>query len=227
MAVKKKAAAKATAPAAPPAKKSPKAKGEAPKPKEAAKPTLTAILAAAGRGYARSMKGLAQFCAMYVEAVELYGTEGKRAFRDKWSLYTDGDFETFEDIGRGNMLPQFAFCSNNMKRGIMRLEHSLDKQMVLAGFVQGGKVETVNSQGKIVLKSLAELSKLEEDSILFALKEGGSPDEIRKFAFEYRKAFALHESRKPAVEIVGDFLVVNRKTKFSKRELQNWIARMP
>ena len=200
MAVKKKAAAKATAPAAPPAKKAPSNL------KEAAKPTLTAILAAAGRGYARSMKGLAQFCIAYVHALELYGSEGRRAFRDKWSLYTDGDFETFEDIGRGNMLPQFAFCSNNMKRGIMRLEHSLDK---------------------IVLKSLAELSKLEEYSIIFALKEGGSPDEIRKFAFEYRKAFALHESRKPAVEIVGDFLVVNRKTKFSKRELQNWVARMP
>ena len=218
MAVKKKAAAKATAPAAPPARKPAK---------QAEKPTLMAILAAAGRGYARSMKGLVQFCIAYVHALELYGSEGRRAFRDKWSLYTDGDFETFEDIGRGNMLPQFAFCSNNMKRGIMRLEHSLDKQMQLAGFVQGGKVETVNSQGKIVLKSLAELSKLEEDSILFALKEGGSPDEIRKFAFEYRKAFALHESRKPAVEIVGDFLVVNRKTKFSKRELQNWIARLP
>lgn len=221
MAVKKKAAAKATAPAPPPAKKAPS------KAKEAAKPTLMAILAAAGRGYARSMKGLAQFCAMYVEAIELYGTEGKRAFRDKWSLYTDGDFETFEDIGRGNMLPQFAFCSNNMKRGIMRLEHSLDKQMQLAGFVSDGKIETINPQGKIVLKSLADLSKLEEDSILFALKEGGSPDELRKFAYEYRKAFALHEARKPAVEIVGDFLVVNRKTKFSKRELQGWIARLP
>lgn len=220
MAVKKKAAAKATVPATPPVKK-------APSKKEPAKPTLMAILAAAGRGYARSMKGLVQFCIAYVHALELYGSEGKRAFRDKWSLYTDSDFETFEEIGRGNMLPQFAFCSNNMKRGIMRLEHSLDKQMTLAGFVSDGKVETINAQGKVALKSLSELSKLEEDSILFALKEGGSPDEIRKFAFEYRKAFALHESRKPAVEIIGDFLVVNRKTKFSKRELQTWIARLP
>lgn len=196
-------------------------------PKAVNKPTLTELLASAGRGYARSMKGLVQFCASYVYAVELYGSDGKRAFRDKWSLYTDSDFATFEDIGRGNLLPQFAFASGNMKRGILRLEHSLDKQMQLAGFVSDGKVETIDARGKVVLKSLAELSKLEEDSILFALKESGSPDEIRKFAFEYRKAFALHASRKPDVEIVGDFLVVNRKTKLSKRELQGWLARMP
>lgn len=196
-------------------------------PKATKKPTLTELLASAGRGYASSMKGLVQFCTSYVYAVELYGSDGRRAFRDKWSLYTDGDFETFEQIGKGNMLPQFAFCSNNMKRGILRLENSLDKQMLLAGFVSDGKVETVDARGKIVLKSLADLSKLEEDSILFALKEGGSPDEIRKFAFEYRKAFALHTSRKPDVEIVGDYLMINRKTKLSKRELQGWLARMP
>ena len=213
MSAKKKAAAKAATPATPPA--------------GGKKPALNAILAAAGRGYARSMKGLVQFCTAYVQALELYGSEGKRAFRDMWSLYTDSDFETFEDIGRGNLLPQFAFASGNMKRGILRLEHSLDKQMTLAGFVQDGKVETIDPKGKIVLKSLAELSKLEEDSILFALKEGGSPDELRRFAYEYRKAFALHESRRPAVEIVGDFLVVNRKTKFSKRDLQGWLARLP
>ena len=195
--------------------------------KAAAKPELTEILAKAGNGYARSMRGLMQFCIAYVDAVELYGQEGRRAFRDKWSLYTDADFQTFEDIGRGNMIPQLAFCSSNMKRGIMRLPNSLDKQMKLAGFVKGGKVETVTGKGTIVLKSLEELSKLDEDAILFALKEGGSPDEIRKFAYEYRKSFALAASKKPNVEIVGDFLVVNRKTKFSKKEVQQWLARMP
>lgn len=191
------------------------------------KPSLNSILARAGQGYAKTMKGLVLFCTAYVEAVELYGSEGKAAFRDKFALYTDGDFETFEDIGRGNMLPQFAFCSNNMKRGIMRLPDSLDKQMKLCGFVEKGKVEVVNAKGKVVLKSFEELSKLEEDSILFALREGGSPDEIRKFAYTYRKEFLLKASRKPNVEIVGDFLVVNRKTKFSKKEVQQWLTRMP
>lgn len=195
--------------------------------KKAAPPSITDLLAQAGRGYARTIKGLVQFCTAYVAALELYGQTGRRMFRDKWSLYTDSDFETFEDIGRGRLLPQFAFCSGNMKRGILRLEKSLDKQMLLAGFVKDGKVETVNASGKIVLKSLEELSKLEEDSILFALKEGGAPDAIRKFATEYRRAFALAASRKPDVEIVGDFLVVNRKHKFSKKELQQWLAKLP
>lgn len=196
-------------------------------PAESKKPSLNSILARAGQGYAKSMKGLVLFCTAYVEAIEFYGQEGKCAFRDKFALYTDGDFETFENIGRGNMLPQFAFASNNMKRGIMRLPNSLDKQMKLCGFVEKGKVEVINSKGKIVLKSFEELSKLEEDSILFALKEGGSPDEIRRFAYDYRKEFALKTSGKPNVEIIGDFLVVNRKTKFSKQEVQQWLARMP
>ena len=195
--------------------------------KAAEKPGLTEILAKAGSGYARSMKGLMQFCIAYVDAVELYGQEGRKAFRDKWSLYTDADFQTFEDIGRGDLIPQLAFCSGNMKRGIMRLPNSLEKQMALAGFVKDGKVETVTGNGTIVLKSLEELSKLDEDAILFALREGGSPDEIRKFAYEFRKSFALAASKKPNVEIVGDFLVVNRKTKLSKKEVQQWLARMP
>lgn len=195
--------------------------------KKTEKPSLVEMLARAGRGYARSMKGLMQFCRAYVDTMALYPAEYRKAFRDKWTLYTDADWETFEEIGRGNLLPQFAFCSGSMKRGIMRLPDSLGKQMLLAGFLKDGKVETVSAKGKVVLKSLEELSKLEEDSILFAMKEGGSPEEIRKFAYEFRKEFALKNGQKPAVEIVGDFLVVHRKTKFSKKEVQQWLAKMP
>ena len=173
------------------------------------------------------MKGLVRFCTAYVAAIDLYGQEGRKAFREKYALYTDADLESLEMVGRGNLIPQFAFCSSNMKRGILRLENSLDKQMQLAGFVKNGKIEVVNSSGKIILKSLEDLSKLEEDSILFALREGGSPGEIRRFAYDFRKEFALRMSRKPNVEIVGDLLVVNRKTRLSKEEVQQWLARMP
>ena len=191
------------------------------------KPTLVSLLAEAGKGYAVTIKGLVRFCTAYVAAIDLYGQEGKKAFREKYALYTDADLESLEMVGRGNLIPQLAFCSGNMKRGIMRLPNSLEKQMALAGFVKDGKVETVTGKGAIVLKSLEELSKLDEDAILFALREGGSPDEIRKFAYEFRKSFALAASKKPNVEIVGDFLVVNRKTKLSKKEVQQWLARMP
>ena len=191
------------------------------------KPTLVSLLAEAGRGYAVTMKGLVRFCTAYVAAIDLYGQEGRNAFREKYALYTCADLESLEMFGRGSLIPQFAFCSSNMKRGILRLENSLDKQMQLAGFVKNGKIEVVNSSGKVVLKSLEDLSKLEEDSILFALKEGGNPNELRKFAYFYRKEFALRTSSKPNVEIVGDFLVVNRKTKLSREEVQQWLARMP
>lgn len=196
------------------------------KAKAASKPTMTSILAQAGSGYAKTVKGLVIFCTAYVQAIELYGNVGKQEFAKKYALYSPSDWETFEDIGRGRLLPQFAFCSGNMKRGLLRLENSLDKQLKLIGCVKEGKVETIDAKGKIVLKSLEELSKLEEDSILFALGESCDPKEIRKFAREYRAEFALNASAKPNIELVGDYLVIHRKTKLSKQEVQQWLSRM-
>jgi hypothetical protein len=190
------------------------------------KPTMTSLLAQAGAGYAKTVKGLVIFCTAYVKALELYGNVGKQEFAKKYALYSPSDWETFEDIGRGRLLPQFAFCSGNMKRGLLRLENSLDKQLKLIGCVEGGKVETIDAKGKIVLKSLEELSKLEEDSILFALGEGCDPKEIRKFARDYRVEFALKANSKPNIELVGDYLVIHRKTKLSKQEVQQWLSRM-
>lgn len=191
-----------------------------------AKPSLTTLLAKAGAGYAKTIKGLCEFCTAYVQALELYGNEGRNEFAKKYALYSPSDWETFENVGRGRLLPQFAFCSGNMKRGLLRLKNSLDKQMKLCGFTAEGKVETVNAKGKIVLKSLEELSKLEEDALLFALSEGTDPKELRKFAREYRVEFALNASRRPTIELVGDYLVIHRKVRLTKQEVQQWLARM-
>ena len=193
---------------------------------KAIKPTMTSLLAQAGAGYAKTVKGLIIFCTSYVQAIELYSNVGKREFAKKYALYSPSDWETFEDIGRGRLLPQFAFCSGNMKRGLLRLENSLDKQLKLIGCVKEGKIETIDSKGKIVLKSLEELSKLEEDSILFALGEGCDPKEIRKFAREYRVEFALKTNTKPNIELIGDYLVIHRRVKLSKQEVQQWLSRM-
>lgn len=195
--------------------------------KDAGKTSLESLLIEAGKGYATTIRGLVKFCVAYQTAVDLYGQEGRREFAKKFSLYSDSDWQTFGDIATGKLLPQFAFCSNNMKRGLLRLKDSIDKQLKLVGAVKNGKIETVNASGKVVLKSLEELSKLEEDSWLFALNDGGDPGEIRKLLYAYRKEFALKTPGKPDVEIVGDLLVVNRKTKFSKKEVQQWLARMP
>lgn len=193
---------------------------------KAIKPTITSLLAQAGAGYAKTVKGLIIFCTSYVQAIELYSNVGKREFAKKYALYSPSDWETFEDIGRGRLLPQFAFCSGNMKRGLLRLENSLDKQLKLIGCVKEGKVETIDTKGKIVLKSLEELSKLEEDSILFALGEGCDPKEICKFAREYRVEFALRANARPNIELVGDYLVIHRRVKLSKQEVQQWLSRM-
>jgi hypothetical protein len=113
-----------------------------------------------------------------------------------------------------------------MKRGLLRLDNSLDKQMTLCGFTAEGKIEVVNAAGKVVKKSLEDLTKLEEDSLLFALAEGSDPKELRKFAREYRVEFARNLAAKPSIELVGDYLVVRRKVKLSKEELQRWLSQM-
>lgn len=190
------------------------------------KPTLNSLLAAAGRGYAKTISGLTAFCAAYAQALDLYGAVGKNEFHKKYALYTPSDWETFEDIGRGRLLPQFAFCSNNMKRGLLRLNNSIDKQMTLCGFNAEGKVEVINVAGKVVKKSLEDLSKLEEDSLLFALAEGTDPADLRKFAREYRVEFARNLATRPNIELVGDYLVVRRRVKLTKEEVQQWLSRM-
>lgn len=188
-------------------------------------PTITELLAEAGHGYTASIKGVVKFASAYVKAVSLYGAEGDKQFRAKYALYTDADWQTFEDIGKGRLLPQFAFCSGSMKRGLLRLENSIEKQQKLVG-ATNGKLSVVNSKGEVVQKTLDELTKSEEDFILFTLGEGGDPSDIRKFAKLYREEFARNLSRKPAIELVGDYLVVRRKTKLTKAEVQEWLNKM-
>lgn len=195
------------------------------KPAETEPPTLTELLAEAGHGYTASIRGVTKFSVAYVTAVNLYGSAGDQQFRTKYALYTDADWQTFEDIGKGRLLPQFAFASGSMKRGLLRLENSIEKQQKLCGFT-GGKIEVVNSAGEVVKKTLDELTKSEEDFILFALGQDGDPSDVRKFAKLYRAEFAKNLSRKPAVELIGDYLVIRRKTKLSKQEVEEWLSKM-
>lgn len=188
-------------------------------------PTLTELLAEAGHGYTASIRGVTKFSTAYVAAISLYGSEGDKQFRTKYALYTDADWQTFEDIGKGRLLPQFAFASGSMKRGLLRLENSIEKQQKLCGFA-GGKIEVVNSAGEVVKKTLDELTKSEEDFILFALGRGADPSDIRKFAKLYRVEFEKNLSHRPAIELVGDYLVIRRKTKLSKQEVEEWLSKM-
>lgn len=181
----------------------------------AKKPTLVSLVAQAGRCYASLTARIQEFSRIYMVAGELYGPEGQKAIRDKFPLYTASSWELVEAIGKGMLLPQLFLCSRHFANGIMRLENSLDKQMQLLGMSKdkGGvvKVEVVSaSSGKVEFKSFDELSRYAEDSILFALRKGGSAAEIRKFARDYRQEFLRRDAR-PNWERAGDNVKVNHR----------------
>lgn len=179
------------------------------------KPTLTALIATAGRFYGKTMAGLLGFAETYILACELYGREARTEFRNKYPVYTDAYWRHIEKVGKHELLPQFLLCSDSMIAGITRLENSMEKQMQLIAATKEGKVEVVNHDGKIVLKSLADLGKLEEGMILFAMGAANNAEEIRKFAYAYRQEWKLAKSvaKRDDFERVGDFLRINHAIK--------------
>lgn len=211
MATKKKKAA------APPAKVV-----EAPKPAPD-KPTLVALMAIAGRAYGKALQNLQRFAETYVLAVELYGGEAKREFRNKYPAYTDAMWSHCEAIGKHNLLPHFWLASDGFIAGVLRLEKSMEKQMNLVGALSDGKIETISEKGTIVLKSLDQLSRLEEVGIVFAMNSATSPEEIRKFAHAYRQEWKMMDKpTRPDFERIGDLLRVNHAIKQVNKN--DWLA---
>lgn len=187
------------------------------------KPTLNAILATAGRAFGRHLQDYTLFCEQYVLATELYGRDGKKAFHEKWAYYTDSMWSHAEAIGKHVLLAHFAIASDTMIAGLLRLKDSMKKQMLLVGAMEDGKIETVSANGTVVLKSLDQLSKLDELGIVFALNSATAPGEIRKYAYEFRKEWAKGGRRsRPDFERIGDFLRVNHAIKALTR--RDWSA---
>lgn len=187
----------------------------------------------AGRAYARSMQNLLLFAETYVLALELYGKEADNEFRSKFAMYTPAMWTHCEMIGKHNLLPQFWLASDSFIAGVLRLENSMEKQCNLIGAFKAKdkngnptgefKVETVTETGTIILKSLDQLSKLDESVILFAMSSATSPEEIRKFAYEYRKEWRKdNESKRPDYERKGDLLRVNHAIKAVNKN--DWLA---
>lgn len=187
------------------------------------KPTLVHLMGIAGRAYGKTLQNLLLFAETYVLAVELYGGEAKKEFRDKFPLYTDSMWSHCEAIGKHNLLPQFWLASDSFIAGVLRLENSMEKQLNLVGALKDGKIETVTEKGTIVLKSLDQLSKLDELGVVFAMNSATSPAEIRKFAYEYRKEWrVLDHTMRPDYERKGDLLRINHAIKAVNKN--DWLA---
>lgn len=178
------------------------------------KPSLASLVAMAGRCYASLTARMREFSRIYVTAGDLYGQEGRKAIRDRFPLYTACSWELVEAIGRGELLPQLFLCSRRFANGVMRLEDSLDRQVALLGMTRDGdgvpKVEVADATGRTALRSFDELSRRDEDAILYALKRGGSPAEAGRLVREYRRMFP-RAGETPAWMRDGDRVKVNRR----------------
>ena len=185
------------------------------------KPALVDLLARAGRAYGRSLQNIQVFAETYVQAKELYGSEAVKEFRSKWAFWTDSMWSHAEQIGKHNLLPQFWLASDQMIQGLLRSEKSMEKQLLLVGATKDGKIETVDDKGEIKLKSLQDLSRLDELGIVFALNSATAPDEIKKFAYQFRKDWKVKKPAKSDYEKVGDYLRINHAIKVVNKE--DWL----
>jgi hypothetical protein len=140
----------------------------------------------------------------YVQAVDIYGSAGKKAFTGRFPLTTNA-LRNLELVGRGRLLPQFSLCSNRFTVGLVELTNSLDIQYKLIGAAKG-MIRCVGPDGRIVSKSFDELTSKESDIVLSVVAEGDEDldplalsDKITKRMAEARASF--RHSPKPDYRI--------------------------
>ena len=189
---KKKVAAKPAAKKAPARKPAAKKASTANVAKD--KPTLKEILDSADRAFTDMVRRYYALAVAYVQAVDIYGSAGKKAFMGRFPLTTNA-LRNLELVGRGRLLPQFSLCSNRFTVGLVELTNSLDIQYKLLGAAKG-MIRCVGSDGKIVSKSFDELTSKESDIVLSVVAEGDEgldpidlSDKITKRMAEARASF--------------------------------------
>jgi len=197
------------------------------------KPTLKSILDSADRAFTDMVKKYYALAVAYVQALDYYGSAGKKAFMGRFPL-TQNALRNLEMVGRGRLLPQFSLCSNRFTVGLVELTNSLDVQYKLLGAAKG-MIRCVDTDGKIVTKSFDELTAKESDIVLSVVAEGEEdlgPIEIAD-RITKRMAAARAEFRRPkkfAYKIYDEggnkFVRFFKSVKYGVADLQKIIEEM-
>lgn len=161
-------------------------------------PTLESILNSADHAYTDLTKRYYVLGRAYVEAIDYYGAEGRRAFKTRFPL-TDNALRNLELVGRGRLLPQFAMCSNRFTCGLVNMDNSMSWQCKLIGVSKNGVVR-VKINDKIVDKKFTDFMKKDVDAVLSIISSADKDlpiEELQKKVLnlrgEVRKKFKKNE----------------------------------
>ena len=233
---KKKAVAKPAAKKAPArkpvAKKAVKASRAAVAASKDDKPSLEEILDSADRAFTDMVKRYYALAVAYVQAVDIYGSAGKKAFMGRFPLTTNA-LRNLELVGRGRLLPQFSLCSNRFTVGLVELTNSLDIQYKLIGAAKG-MIRCVEN-GKVVSKSFDELTAKESDIVLSVVAEGDEDldpielaDKITRRMAEARASFKHTSKPKYKIHVKDGVAYVRffRSVSYTAEALGKIIAEM-
>lgn len=162
---------------------------------KAEKPSLESILLEAEEAFTNTVKRYYVLAQALMKAITYYGNAGKKAFTARFPL-TDNAIRNLEYIGRGQLLPHFAMCSDRFVKGLVEMENSLSWQYKLLGSSKEG-ILNVRVNGKIIEKKFSDFVKdAEIDCILSIISESDialTPKELaeklKELQEEVRKRF--------------------------------------
>lgn len=188
--------------------------------------SLQSLVDFAGECYGNLVVNIAGLAKAYTVASAKFGREGRRAFRNKFPVFTNSIWRTLENIGNGYLLPQFFFYTDKFTNGILRLDNSMDKQRMLEGIVknENGRdcIEFIerdkDGSERRVLRELATLSTSNCDALLFGVNAARVAEDIISLAFTYRLQMKEQSESKERYEFHKTAVVVNRKCSISKQE---------
>lgn len=153
------------------------------------KPTLEEILCEAEKAFTGVVRRYLELGIAYVKAITFYGVSGRKAFLSRFPL-TDNALRNLELVGKGQLMPQFAMCSNRFTSGLVGMADSMLWQQKLLGITKNGTVR-VKVGDKIVDRRWDEFLKNSEiDGVLSILAEADkdlTQDELAEKLLKLKK----------------------------------------
>lgn len=181
--------------------------------------TFTKEVKRFGELIAQGMSKIHEACELYVAVIDKYPA-AKKSFKKNMPEIPAPTWTTFEKIGR-KQLHERLIIGGGMAHAEMRKLSYADQCAVFDDGVElllhDGSVRTMNAD-KLTMAQVRQV---------FANGEIRDIEEQRAWIETNRHyKYPTSPKRKGTYVIIGDKLVINAPTEFSKRQLQNVIAKM-
>ena len=161
---------------------------------------MNKLLKIAAMAWAGAKFNVLKFAKAFVDAVSGYGDSARDRFAKAYPMFGPREWRRLEQIGSGELLPDFFMKSDAFVGRLLRLNSSKRIQKAL---VDASELSVVR-KGETKKVMLSELTEREEKELMDLLKEDGSMitpekmrDRIRTLVVNVNKSRSLKKSRHP------------------------------